>query len=59
MPSVRQDNDFAEELSSHVNVKATALDSAIAWIRDNLDPDDIFTYTHLQKWADQNGYIKS
>lgn len=40
MPTTKQDDDFADEMKDDVSVKRSALDSAIEWIRKNLDPDE-------------------
>lgn len=58
MPSKRQDEDFAEEMLSHVQVKNSSLDSAIDWIGKNLEPEDVFADKSLERWAESNGYIK-
>lgn len=32
------------------------LDKAIEWIRDNMDPEDVFPEDHLAQWAFKNGF---
>ena len=61
MPTTRQDTDFAEVMRDNVDevkMSNTALDSAIDWIADNLDPDNVFSEKKLEGWAEKNGYIK-
>jgi hypothetical protein len=35
------------------------LESAIIWIMDHMEPEDIFSIDVLQQWAENNGYIKT
>ena len=60
MATGTQDKNFASEMEGHINysVSHSALDSAIDWMRDNLDPDDVFDDKKLEAWAENNGYIK-
>lgn len=62
MPTRQQDERFAAELCSDIDVTAvmskTALDSAIGWISSNLNPDDVFSEKDLQHWAESNGFVK-
>lgn len=61
MPTTRQDQDFAGVMSGEIDevkISKTALDSAIAWIGDNLVPDDIFSERQLSSWAESNNYAK-
>lgn len=61
MPTTRQDADFAEEMVDsigEVTMKKSALDNAILWIGNNLDPDDVFDEKDLIAWATSNGYVK-
>lgn len=34
------------------------LETAVDWIAENLDPEDVFSDEALQMWADANGYSK-
>ena len=34
------------------------LDEFIDWIQSSLDPEDVFSETALQCWAERNGYEK-
>lgn len=56
MPTNRHDFDFSEEMKSHVEVNAKSLDSAISWMQQNLEPEDIFSEKQLSNWAESNGY---
>ncbi len=62
MPTGKQDKDFASSMEDEVKMEATvgngALDSAIFWIKRNLNPDDVFDESDLQSWAENNGYKK-
>ena len=31
-------------------------DIVLEWVYINLDPEDVFTLTRLQEWAENNGY---
>lgn len=55
MTTARQDRDFAEKILE----PSTLLDKAIAWIRSNLEPDDVFSDDRLFEWAENNGYVKA
>jgi len=42
-------------------MKATTefrMDEAMEWIRNNLYPEDVFNEEALEKWAENNDYIK-
>lgn len=61
MPTGNQDKAFAEEMSQSVDevkMSSGALDNAIAWIENNLSPDDVFGDKKLEAWAESNGYTK-
>jgi hypothetical protein len=63
MPTGTQDKNFAEEMAASVDdtivkMSNSTLDNAIAWIQDNLDPDDVFKEKQLESWAESNGYVK-
>mgnify|MGYP001559453168 CR=1 FL=1 len=47
MPTSSQDRDFACSLLS--------LDQAIDWIKNNLDPDQVFSVEQLKEWARDYG----
>jgi len=34
------------------------LDTAVEWIRDYLQPEDVFNQDTLADWAEDNGFIK-
>lgn len=60
MPTGSQDRDFASSLGDDLlpaQLSSSALDSAIAWISKNLDPDDVFNEKDLMAWAESNGYV--
>ena len=41
---------FAKEMN------AWPLDKAIEWIRDNMEPGDVFFSHQLSEWAEKNGF---
>lgn len=55
MPTAKQDRDFAEAIVS----PSMLLENAIEWIVRNLEPEDVFSETVLEKWAEANGYVKA
>jgi hypothetical protein len=61
MPSSREDSSFAELMKDQVEeikISTSALDHAIDWIAGNLNPDEVFSKSDLEEWAESNGYIK-
>ena len=60
MPNHKQERDFANLLVDDFELSVTnrALQTAIDFIADNLDPDDIFSDSQLEAWAEANGYKK-
>ncbi|MDA1029692.1 MAG: hypothetical protein O3B41_11670 [Bacteroidetes bacterium] len=51
--SYRQDIDFVQAMTS-----VGMLEDAIAWIKDNLNPEDVFEKKQLDGWAEENGYVE-
>ena len=62
MPTTRHDDAFASMMADEAEVAVTmpksALDIAIDWISDNLEPHDVFTDNDLNHWAESKGYKK-
>lgn len=61
MSTVRQDMAFAELMQDDIvqpTIKESALQSAIDFIGNEFDPDDVFTDKQLSEWAERNGYVK-
>lgn len=62
MSTTRQDNSFSSLMEDLVDTKVTlsssALDSAIDFISNEFEPDDVFTEKQLIDWAERNGFIK-
>lgn len=52
MATNTQDRRFLDEV-----IGSGLLDSAIEWIKDNLDPEDVFPRSDLEHWANMNDYI--
>ena len=50
--TVKQDRDFIDNL-----ISSDMLELAIEWIRDNLEPEDVFTDEQLGQWAVDSDYL--
>ncbi len=49
---------FREFLDSNIDGEHNLdLDDITGWINSNLDPDDVFDESILERWADENGFI--
>lgn len=35
------------------------LDEAISWIESNLEPEEVFSKSQLEEWAENNDYVKA
>jgi len=48
-------------MQDHIELSMSnaALDEAIDWIANELNPDDVFTDDKLERWAESNGYSKT
>ena len=53
MTTRQQDNDFLGDV-----IGSGLLDTAIEWIRKNLEPEEVFDDSDLDKWASNQGYTK-
>ena len=51
-------NNDNEKFTESVFDVSSALDNAIDWISDNLNPEDVFPVSDLETWAEENNYIK-
>jgi hypothetical protein len=60
MPTSLQDLRFKKMLIDEIDfsVPNSMLDTAIEWIRTNLNPDDVFEKDKLEAWAESNDYKK-
>ncbi len=58
MPTKRQADNFAELIKEDVEVKSQSLETAIAWIQENLTIDDVFTKDQIGEWLNDEGYTK-
>lgn len=54
----RQFKDFVVENVISANLPSSTLDDILDWIRENVDPDQVFTEKQMDAWAESNGYIK-
>jgi hypothetical protein len=46
----KQDKDFVDEV-----IGSSLLEKAIEWIRENMEPEDVFDAKVLQEWAENAG----
>jgi hypothetical protein len=47
------------EIAPHIEqMEEQAFDTMIKCISDNLSPENVFTTKQLDKWAEDNGYVK-
>jgi hypothetical protein len=51
MASARENQEFREHL-----MPRWLLDDAVAWIIDNMCPEDVFPREDLVAWAETNGF---
>jgi len=54
MPNRNQERNFSELMKDGFEMSYSVLDQAIEWIRDNLNPEDVFEDSQLQAWAEKN-----
>lgn len=40
-----------------IKMSSSTLDNAIDWISSNLNPDDVFSESDLEKWAEDHGFV--
>jgi hypothetical protein len=52
-----QRDEFAEHLKTRTIIDYPGLDDFVDWIRDNLEPEEVFSETRLESWAETNGRI--
>jgi len=48
-----QDKKFIVDI-----IPDTLLEESIEWIASHLSPEDVFSVSDLESWAEDNGYIK-
>lgn len=53
MTTGKQEEQFLFEI-----MESHPLDKAITFIVETFDPEDIYPKEQLEKWAEQNGYVK-
>lgn len=54
----RQFKDYVVENIISSNLPSSTLDDILYWVRDNVEPDQVFSEKQLEAWAEANGYIK-
>lgn len=52
--TVTQDREFIGSV-----IGTDLLESSIDWISKNMDPEDVFSASDLEGWAESNGYTKT
>ena len=50
--------DWNEKEQFAKDVFYTTLDDAIEWIKENLDPNDVFNDRELIEWALDHGFVE-
>jgi hypothetical protein len=61
MPTLSEHISFSNEMSHYIDngiVKDIALEPAIQWMQQNLEPEDIFSEKQLSNWAEAAGWVK-
>ena len=53
MTTSNQDKQFIKDV-----IPGALLEECIIWIRDNLEPDEVFTDDQLEEWAEDNGFVE-
>lgn len=53
----RQDNDKFDRFVASDFLPSYMLDSVIDWIKQNLEPNDVFDDAALEQWAEDNEFI--
>ena len=51
----QQDGEFTADVFEDVELDAMI---AVLWVRNNLEPEDVFPIERLGYWAEQNGYVE-
>lgn len=54
MPSTKDNEKFRDSLF----IGKSLLDDALDWIRENMQPDEVFGDNELSEWAEENGFVK-
>lgn len=54
MATLKQNRDYSQSVLPN---DCNFLDDSLDWIRDNLDPEDVFTEDQLGDWAIRHDYI--
>lgn len=53
MATYKSEKEFIENV-----IGRSLLDDSIEWIAKNMEPDDVFSQSALETWAESNGYKK-
>lgn len=51
-----QDRKFNEMLMEHLR-QDSSLEQCVEWIRNNMNPEDVFSDKDLAQWAEEIGYV--
>lgn len=52
-----QDKAFKDAIAQDILIE-DALDVAVGWIGDNMEPEEVFDDSKLSTWAYNNGFVK-
>jgi hypothetical protein len=60
MSTTSQDREFNSDMEGQIEIviASSALENAMQWIGNNMNPDDVFSIKDLENWAESNGYTK-
>ena len=60
MSTSAQDKAFNSDMEGQLEIVIanSALENAMQWIGDNMNPGDVFSTKDLENWAESNGYTK-
>jgi hypothetical protein len=56
MVTYKQESSFRDEIASEI--PRSILETAIEWIKKNMEPDDVFDKRELEDWARSNGFTE-
>lgn len=51
-------NSRLDDMMNSVEAAIDLQGVLVEWMKDNLEPDDIFTDSQLEQWSEKNGYTK-
>ena len=54
----QQEQNFRNTVANAMNINTSLLEDMLEWIKNNLQPDDVFSVKELEDWALDCGFIK-